>query len=417
MGAGRLPRAMGASAVARAVLALGPAAPAVGAGAPTAGAVASVPFQFSEHDDLTNQELAISYFEGKFYNAENRWSLQAEHLAEAHALGQAALEVPSLALGAAQVLYLFAWYRRTGEIIRESVALAARLFELSAAAAGCSPEVPTEAWLQLACDLRVGQAMLLDSWLGETDADEQQGRLYTERAYALLDFLKSVPRFADVSRSWSTPLHMNFNQFRYGNPESRPIWDNAEVPLAGFLEDNFHTFQEELRAIIEHPGGDLYEALRKADGSIESLAPPGSWDAIRVVRYGHWFDAFCAAAPRSCALLRSRPEIADCPYVNTNYYKLHPAGHLKPHFGNAPRLTVHLAVIAPEPLRSGISVGPEFRLWTEGKAMVLDDTYPHAVSHWGKEPRYVLASWFCHPCDTNNNPGPDAYCPDWVGGR
>jgi len=35
--------------------------------------------------------------------------------------------------------------------------------------------------------------------------------------------------------------------------------------------------------------------------------------------------------------------------------------------------------------------------------MVLDDTYPHAVSHWGKEPRYVLATWFCHPCDDSTD--------------
>merc|ERR1712083_1111853 len=105
------------------------------------------------------------------------------------------------------------------------------------------------------------------------------------------------------------------------------------------------------------------------------------------LRYGHWFDLFCEMAPRSCELLRTRKELVNCPYVNTNYYKLFPNSHLKPHFGNAPRLTAHLSVIAPEPLRSAISVGPDQSLWVEGKALVLDDTYPHSVSHWGKEPR------------------------------
>lgn len=53
-------------------------------------------------------------------------------------------------------------------------------------------------------------------------------------------------------------------------------------------------------------------------------------------------------------------------YIYTDIFLKHlptyinpfPSNHLcfqlrKPHFGNAPRLTAHLAVIAPEPLRSG----------------------------------------------------------------
>lgn len=264
-----------------------------------------------------------------------------------------------------------------------------------------------------ACDVRVGHAMILNNWLGETDTDAAQGKEFVSRAYVLLDFLKTVPRFAAVSKSWNHPLHMNFNQLRYGNARSMPLWDTDTVPLATFLEQNHHIFKAELEAIIHAENGEGYEILRKVDGSIESLAPPGTWDAIRIVRYGHWFDTFCEFAPMTCELLRSRPEIAKCPYVNTNYYMLHPGGHLKPHFGNAPRLTVHLTVIAPEPLRAGFSVGSEKALWVEGKSLIIDDTYPHAVSHWGNKPRYVLASWFCHPCDVDNDSG-DNKCPDWA---
>ena len=28
--------------------------------------------------------------------------------------------------------------------------------------------------------------------------------------------------------------------------------------------------------------------------------------------------------------------------------------------------------------------------------------YPHMVSHWGQQPRYVMLVWFCHPCDTGS---------------
>lgn len=372
-----------------------------------------VPFEYFPHDDITNQELAMTYFEKKYYNDDNKWSLHGNDLLEAHAFGRSAFEAPALALAAAQVLYLYAWYRRTGEIIRESITMAAQLFELSISVAGCTAQLSVDEWLQRACDIRVGQAMIIDHWLSETDADTIQRQDYKNRAYGILNFIKTTPRFAEVGKFWTHPLQMNFNQLRYGNVVSRPIWDNNAVPLALWFEEHHHIFKAELQAILNAPG-DMYEQLRKADGSIESLAPPGSWDAIRIVRYGHWFDGFCEVAPISCQLLRTRPEIAQCPYVNTNYYMLHPGGHLKPHFGNAPRLTAHLTVIAPEPLRSGISVGPAQSLWIEGKALVLDDTYPHAVSHWGTQPRYVLATWFCHPCDENNDPGPGAICPDWA---
>eukprot|EP00747_Dinoflagellata_sp_TGD_P030597 gnl/TRDRNA2_/TRDRNA2_134744_c0_seq1.p1 gnl/TRDRNA2_/TRDRNA2_134744_c0~~gnl/TRDRNA2_/TRDRNA2_134744_c0_seq1.p1 ORF type:complete len:400 (+),score=36.44 gnl/TRDRNA2_/TRDRNA2_134744_c0_seq1:97-1296(+) len=374
----------------------------------------TIPFEVSEHDDIANQERAMSYFEPKYYNNENKWSLNEESLQEVHRLAQISMQIPSLVLPVAQVLYLYGWYRRTGEVIRENVIMAARLFEMSISIAGCSKDLSVEAWLMLACEVRFGHAMIIDNWLGETEKDAAQAQEYISRSFTLLDMLKLVPRFAEVSKAWNHPLAMNFNQLKYRNPVSMPIWDTQSVPLGRWLEENYPIFREELDAIVNHPEGDVYEMLRRADGSIESLAPPGTWDAIRIVRYGHWFDGFCSVAPRTCELLRSRPEIASCPYVNTNYYKLHPGGHLKPHFGNAPRLTAHLTVIAPEPLRSGFSVGTARALWTEGKALIVDDTYPHAVSHWGTKPRYVLASWFCHPCDTNNDNG-GATCPDWVG--
>ena len=246
------------------------------------------------------------------------------------------------------------------------------------------------------------QACLLYAWLGETEEDPMSGQGYKDRAMELFGYLKTVPRFREAAKTWASPWQMNFNQLRFPNNPTKPIWDSVKLPLAAFLEDNHHVFKAELEAIINDPR-DLYETLRKVDGSIESLATPGGWDAVRIVRYGHWFDLFCELAPLSCELLRSRPELVNCPYVNTNFYKLNPGSHLKPHFGNAPRLTVHLPVIAPEPLRAGLTVGHEQALWQEGKALIIDDTYPHSVSHWGKQPRYVLASWFCHPCDEDTD--------------
>merc|ERR1719222_632904 len=107
--------------------------------------------------------------------------------------------------------------------------------------------------------------MIINNWLGETDTDPAQGQEFINRAFSLLNFVKSVPRFAKVSSGWTHPLHMNFNQLRYGNRMSKALWDTDSVPLAVFLEQNHHIFKAELEAIIHAENGNGYEILRKVD--------------------------------------------------------------------------------------------------------------------------------------------------------
>ena len=67
-----------------------------------------------------------------------------------------------------------------------------------------------------------------------------------------------------------------------------------------------------------------------ANLTLEGLHSPELWPK----RYHNWYDIFCSLAPRTCELVKSRPEIMDCPFMNVNYVKLHAGAHLKPHFGN-----------------------------------------------------------------------------------
>lgn len=53
-------------------------------------------------------------------------------------------------------------------------------------------------------------------------------------------------------------------------------------------------------------------------------------------------------------------------------------------------------------MKDGTKVADRKLLWVEGEAILFDDTYPHMVSHWGEQPRYVILVWFCHPCDGGN---------------
>lgn len=363
--------------------------------------VSGLSFEYSKDYDLFNQAKAVEYFEAKFYLDHKTWVLEDKELEEALSLGRRALQEPVLALAAAQVLYMFAWFRRSGELIRENIAAAAQLFEHSIQAGGCDPALPTNEWVDRACDIRWAQSAMLYNWLGETDDDAHRGQSFLSRGDLLLHGLKNQSRYGTVGKMWTSPRHINFNSLRFPSAPSRPLWDSSKVPLAVFLEQNHRALKAELEALLEAPG-DLFEQLRMLDGSKECLATPGGWETVRIVRYGEWYDLFCNLAPRTCELLASRPEISNCSYVNANYQKLLPNAHLKPHFGNAPRLAAHLPVLAPEPLRAAMTVGGEKTLWVEGRVIVFDDTFSHAVSHWGSAPRYVLNIWFCHPCDENN---------------
>lgn len=370
-------------------------------------------FEVSADFDLFNQGSAVKYFEDKFYEpgpeSQKKPSLNEQELQEVEMLRQNAIENPVLALAAAQVLYMFGWFRHTGEIIRENVVAAAQLFEQSIIVGNCSPEQPYESWQEGVCDIRWMHALILYQWLGETEPDTTQKKLFVQQAAQLTHGMSQVSKYKEVSKVWASPSLVNFNSIIFPGKPSRPIWDTHELPLGTWLEENHHIFKEELEAMLNDPR-DIYNQLMRIDPSREHLATPGGWDTLRIVRYHHWFEVFCEVAPKTCELIRSRPEINDCKFMNVNYVRLNPGTHLKPHYGNGPRLSAHLSVLAPEPTKAGMSVGDRKMLWVEGKAILFDDTYPHMVSHWGKLPRYVMLVWFCHPCD-NGNPHKQI-CPD-----
>mmetsp|Transcript_101815 Transcript_101815/g.199704 ORF Transcript_101815/g.199704 Transcript_101815/m.199704 type:complete len:311 (+) Transcript_101815:3-935(+) len=299
---------------------------------------------------------------------------------------------------------MFAWFRPTGEIIRENAVAAAQLFERSLDVSPCHEDGPD--FMEFSCDIRYMHAILLYKWLGETEQrDLQLSNAFADRADALFRVFREFPRYAEVRQDWKSPWHISLNAMRFPGIPSRPVWETHKVGIGRWLEDHHHIFKAELEALIHSPQGDLYTQLVRADPSREHLATPGGWESVRIVRYHHWYELFCELAPQTCELLASRPEISKCGFMNVNYVRLQPGTHLKPHYGNGPRLTAHLSLLVPEPLRAGLSVADERLLWSEGQAYIFDDTYPHSVSHWGRLPRYVMLVWFCHPCDDTNQHG------------
>ncbi|CAK0862803.1 unnamed protein product [Prorocentrum cordatum] len=161
---------------------------------------------------------AVQYFEQKFY--EGGVSVLSDgDLEQVEGLRLQAMQEPVLALAAAQVLYMFGWFRSTGEVIRGNVVASAQLFEQSISAGGCGSDAPKEVWHDNACDMRWMHSALLYRWLGDTEGDAERGRVYREKAQQLSQEMRWAAAHAEAGELWSSPLHLNFNSMIFpGKP-------------------------------------------------------------------------------------------------------------------------------------------------------------------------------------------------------
>ncbi|CAK9022089.1 Aspartate beta-hydroxylase domain-containing protein 2 [Durusdinium trenchii] len=220
-----------------------------------------------------------------------------------------------------------------------------------------------------------------------------------QRGNDLFEELQQYPFFS--FRKWENLYDINTNSHVF--PEGfrqRPVWPNSAVPLAGWLEENYQTFREDLDLILNRSLFDTlyfmgHVSMTQFSGRRESWAP------LNLIHNRELAPHACEVANRSCDLLRSRPEIARCHAkdVGAAFARLQPGMGIKPHLWNAPpRLAAHLGLRTPH--GASMAVGEHHLSWDEGQALVFDDTYIHSVNHEGTDDRYLLVTWFCHPCDT-----------------
>lgn len=249
----------------------------------------------------------------------------------------------------------------------------------------------------------------------------QDGGLLLKHLRTCFDEVQNLPQMNKLLHL-NVPHAVNFNADYFPAVVARqgPVWRNPlqDVPLARLFEENYPVIRAELDAILAEDGTftRLDEMTRNAE---TQFGPRGDdWLTAYMVRGAQWFDAVCAHTPRTCELLRSRPELADCHKAGSGagFLRMRPGGRLKPHFGNAPRITVHLGLIVPEHGELHMNVGYETVKWQEGRAFVFDDTFIHTVTHNGVEPRYVMLAWICHPCDAENGKRPGEPLPEYCEG-
>ncbi|CAE7250919.1 arl2bp [Symbiodinium microadriaticum] len=388
--------------------------------------------QFSREDDIENMEKLSNLFGQVFYThvlspgdsaAAQAWQALSSDI---WTLVQHAMQTPAMALSVAMCLYNYYWWEGPHNNQPNAVAgyHAAELMYLAVRHARChEPHLSAQEFYILQCHLRWRYLLMLAGETGRYLAMQsrsiQHGSQMLSRARSWFREMRQLPN-VELLHGLSTH-EVNFNMDYYPAATMRfgPVWHDPlkVLPVASVLEASYPIIRSELESILRQ--GSTFENLDQHTRNAETqFGPRGDdWLTAYLFRKGEPIPEVCAHAPRTCQLLQQRPEIANCKMGGSGagFLRMRPGGRLKPHFGNAPRLSVHLGLIVPDGEIS-MYVGYEELKWQEGKVIAFDDTFIHQVLHNGVEPRYVMNLWMCHPCDPYDGKLPGEQVPEYCHG-
>ncbi|CAE7391265.1 ASPH [Symbiodinium sp. KB8] len=341
-------------------------------------------------------------------------ALRAATLSRLRALAEHSLSHESrfkLAIGLGQMLFLYFWwgvsFPEAEEVSSRSfgpntdiAALSLQLHRASLLEGGCSlPSTGQEDFEKRKCAWRWRFVLLLQVELGKqlaTERDIKGASMYLRQAEEQLDIMRDLPFFAGHQSllPGQGPYRVNHNDDYLPHAKHWPVWPREAWPsFAHFLEQHADVFRSELYQLVlaDSEYDEIFRTVQEQQTEFTPL--PREWGLLDLVRHGK-ATAACPYAPRSCGLLEARPEInSHCfsermPNAGVAFARLLPGTEIKPHFATEPRLAVHLGLITPP--GPEMWVANETVTWSEGQAVVFDDTYFHGVRHLGDQARFVL---------------------------
>ncbi len=164
-----------------------------------------------------------------------------------------------------------------------------------------------------------------------------------------------------------------------------PFYDNDRFPWIATLEDHWEEIRDELEPILADR--DAIPAFHDISVDQVDLSGDRQWQTYFLFGYGFEVPEHTASCPRTTELVRAVPGMK-----TAMFSILAPGKHIPHHRGPYKGvLRYHLGLIVPEPVQKcRIRVGDEWRHWTEGGSVVLDDTYDHEVFNDTGGQRVVL---------------------------
>lgn len=170
------------------------------------------------------------------------------------------------------------------------------------------------------------------------------------------------------------------------------IYDTPTFPWAAELESEWRKIRAELDQVMVFR--DQMPSFQDILKEVRTIQTDNDWKTFFLAGIGMDCGANARRCPETMRLL------GRIPGMKTAFFSiLSPHKHIPAHRGAYNGvLRFHLGLLVPEPREKvRIRIGNDYRHWTEGKALIFDDTYNHEVWNDTDGYRVVLFVDFARP--------------------
>jgi beta-hydroxylase len=170
------------------------------------------------------------------------------------------------------------------------------------------------------------------------------------------------------------------------------IYETKTFPWAAELETNWRKIRAELDQVMVYR--DQMPSFQDILKEVSTIQTDNDWKTFFLAGIGMDCGENARRCPETMRLL------GKIPGMKTAFFSiLSPRKHIPAHRGAFNGvLRFHLGLLVPEPREQvRIRIGNDFRNWTEGKALIFDDTYNHEVWNDTDGYRVVLFVDFARP--------------------
>jgi hypothetical protein len=202
-----------------------------------------------------------------------------------------------------------------------------------------------------------------------------------------LDRVKAYLQAMACRRGWSAASALQYPDYPlFPGLEHRPFRPVAEIPGAALLQAQAGVVREEWHAL------QAEDYLRYSPDAMHKR-----WQVHLLQHMGvslrHWHER----CPRTRAVIEALPGVClDYPWGDALFSMHSGESSLRPHCSvDNLRIRCHLAIDVPE--GCAIKVAGEVREWTEGEALLFEDSFEHEVWNRSARDRTVFIVDFWHP--------------------
>ncbi len=182
---------------------------------------------------------------------------------------------------------------------------------------------------------------------------------------------------------------LNLAQSPYGNP---PVYTNSTFPWVGEIEREWRTIRRELDQVLLRQAE--LPPFQQISTDVATITQDAGWKTFILCGYGLEAKENTRRCPETWRIVQRVPGLK-----TAMFSIFEPGKHLPPHRGPYNGvLRFHLGLIVPDAGdRIGIRVHDQICHWSEGRALVFDDSFEHEAWNHSDATRVVLFVDFVRP--------------------